>query len=196
MHNENPSSPAKRAFDFLISLLAAPFALILCGLMAIPIAIECRANPFFLQWRLGQFEKPFRILKLRTMHVHTPTGASHVVGLDYVLKTGKIARLTKIDELPQLWNVLMGEMSLVGPRPGLPTQTELTDERRAHGVFALKPGITGISQIAGLDMSTPKALAISDANYAGTWSVLRDLKILSLTAFGNGQGDAASKSST
>lgn len=196
MQTENSSSTAKRAFDLLISLLAAPFALMLCGLMAIPIAIECRASPFFLQWRLGQFEKPFRILKLRTMHVHTPTDASHVVGLEYVLKTGKIARLTKIDELPQLWNVVMGEMSLVGPRPGLPTQTELTDERRAHGVFALKPGITGVSQIAGLDMSTPQALAISDTHYAAKWSIVQDLKILSLTAFGNGQGDAASKSST
>jgi O-antigen biosynthesis protein WbqP len=194
MHNKNSSSSAKRAFDLLISLLAAPFALILCGLMAIPIAIECRANPFFLQWRLGQFEKPFRILKLRTMHVHTPTDASHVIGLEYVLKTGKISRLTKIDELPQLWNVVMGEMSLVGPRPGLPTQTELTDARRAHGVFVFKPGITGVSQIAGLDMSTPKALAISDANYTEKWSIVQDLKILSLTAFGNGQGDAASKS--
>jgi O-antigen biosynthesis protein WbqP len=196
MQNESFSSIGKRAFDLLVSLLAAPFALVLCGLMAIPIALESRASPFFLQWRLGQHEKQFRILKLRTMHIHAPTRASHMVGSEFVLKTGKIARLTKIDELPQLWNVLAGRMSLVGPRPGLPSQTELTNERRANGVFALKPGITGVSQIAGLDMSTPKALAIFDATYPKEWSAMRDLKILCLTALGNGQGDAANKSST
>lgn len=196
MQNESSSELGKRAFDLLSSMLIAPFALVLCGLMAIPIAIESRANPFFLQWRLGKNEKQFRILKLRTMHLHAPTRASHMVGSEFVLKTGKIARITKIDELPQLLNVLAGQMSLVGPRPGLPSQTELTRERRAYNVFALKPGITGVSQIVGLDMSTPKALAISDATYPKKWSVARDLKILFLTVLGNGRGDAASKSST
>jgi O-antigen biosynthesis protein WbqP len=196
MQNENSSKIGKRAFDLLSCLLVAPFALVLCGVMAVPIAIESRANPFFLQWRLGQNEKPFRILKLRTMHLNAPTRASHMIGLEFVLKTGKIARITKIDELPQLWNVLTGQMSLVGPRPGLPSQTELTNERRTHNVFALTPGITGVSQIVGLDMSTPQALAVSDATYPKEWSITRDLKILCLTILGSGRGDAASKSST
>ena len=184
----------KRVFDLLLSILAVPFALPLCIIAGAAIWFECRASPFFWQSRLGRNEAPFRLLKLRTMAVDTIQAASHEVGASQILRTGRIIRKTKIDELPQLWNVLKGEMSLVGPRPGLAVQLELTAARREYDVFALEPGITGISQIAGLDMSSPWELAKLDATYAQPWSVHTDLRILVRTVLGKGSGDAAAKS--
>ena len=182
---------AKRILDCGIVLLAFPLAALVCALCAIPVWIEGRANPFFLQTRLGRSERPFWLLKIRTMSAGTAQGASHEIGTSTVLRVGRIIRKLKIDELPQLWNVLTGDMSLVGPRPGLPNQLELTEARRAHGVFALRPGITGVSQVAGLDMSTPWKLAENDAHYLGSWRARRDLHILWQTIGGGGRGDAA-----
>lgn len=182
----------KRIFDLVVALLLAPVALVLCVLVAIPILVECRSSPFFWQVRLGKHERPFRLLKLRTMAVGTRDAASHEVGASHILRTGVVLRKLKIDELPQIWNVLTGDMSLVGPRPGLPLQAELTEARREHRVFDLRPGITGLSQIEGLDMSTPWELAVSDARYIGGWSLRQDISILLHTAFGKGAGDAAS----
>jgi lipopolysaccharide/colanic/teichoic acid biosynthesis glycosyltransferase len=184
----------KRALDLAVALALLPFAALLCGLLAIAIAIECRGAPFFMQTRVGRYEKSFRLLKLRTMAIGTATGASHEVGTATILQSGKLLRKLKIDELPQLWNVLAGDMSLVGPRPGLPTQAELTACRRAAGVYALTPGITGAAQVQGIDMSTPELLANVDATYIGPWSLRRDLSILVQTIFGGGRGDAASSS--
>lgn len=181
----------KRTFDLLIALLAAPIAAIVCILVAIPIAIEGRCSPFFWQERLGLHEKPFWLIKLRTMRADTPQAGSHEIGENAILRTGAVIRKLKIDELPQLWNVICGHMSLVGPRPGLPSQDQLRDARRSHGVFDLKPGITGVSQVAGLDMSQPWQLAESDARYGGTWSLWTDLRLLWQTLAGGGRGDAA-----
>jgi O-antigen biosynthesis protein WbqP len=181
----------KRIFDFTLALLLSPFVLVICLLVAGPVALECRASPFFFQRRLGMKERPFWLLKLRTMHVSTPHGASHEVGLSAVLRSGRLLRRLKIDELPQIWNILIGTMSFVGPRPGLPSQTELTAERRRHGVFDLRPGVTGPAQIRGIDMSTPVRLAEVDSSYAGPWSLWRDLHIILATATGSGSGDAA-----
>ena len=84
-------------------------------------------------------------------------------------------------------------MSFVGPRPGLPSQVALADSRRRHGVHRLLPGITGVSQVQGLDMSTPERLAETDAGYLGRWSAMRDVRLLIRTAMGGGRGDAASR---
>lgn len=183
----------KRIFDILVCLLAIPVAMALCFIIGIPIALEAKASPFFFQWRIGVGEKKFRILKLRTMKYNTPSVASHDINPGYLLKTGRLARVTKIDELPQLWNVLLGEMSIVGPRPCLPEQIELVEARRKNGIFALRPGITGISQVQGLDMSTPNLLAEVDAIYLQPWSFRLDLRIILLTAIGKGRGDASQK---
>ncbi len=191
MHEAHASHRGKRIFDMTICLMALPFAILLCVLIAIPIVIEAQASPFFRQWRVGQFERPFKILKLRTMRPDAPSVASHTIGEGYMLTSGRLARAIKIDEIPQLWNVLRGEMSLVGPRPCLPSQLELIEARRAAGVFALLPGITGVSQVQGLDMSTPQLLARADADYLQSWSLLHDLKIGLLTVIGRGRGDAA-----
>ncbi len=180
----------KRIFDFALALALAPVALVMCLLAAIPVAIESRASPLFFQTRLGLRERPFRLLKLRTMHSSTPSMASHQVGAGNILKSGRLLRRLKIDELPQIWNVLNGTMSFVGPRPGLPNQLDLTEARRGHDVFALVPGITGEAQIRGIDMSTPERLATMDKSYDGPWSLTRDLRILWATATGAGAGDA------
>lgn len=183
----------KRIFDLAIVITVAPFACVVCFLVAIPISIEAKASPFFLQRRLGYRQRPFLLLKLRTMHPDTPAGGSHEIGVKTILKCGRILRKLKIDELPQLWNVLRGDMSLVGPRPGLEMQMELAKFREKYSVFELFPGITGVSQVHGLDMSTPDLLAQMDATYLGSWSLRRDLKILVQTVLGRGSGDAASR---
>ncbi|HWW55902.1 MAG TPA: sugar transferase [Sphingopyxis sp.] len=182
----------KRLFDVLLGLTLIPIAVIACLAAAIPIAIEAKASPLFFQTRLGVRERPFRLLKLRTMHVATPSLASHEVGASSILVTGRLLRRLKIDELPQIWNVLNGTMSFVGPRPGLPNQVELTEARRKQGVFDLVPGITGVAQIRGIDMSTPEKLALADKSYGQPWSLVQDLRILWATATGAGSGDAAS----
>lgn len=182
----------KRLFDILLGLSLSPIAIIACLAFAIPIAIEAKASPLFFQTRVGLRERRFRLLKLRTMHVATPSVASHEVGTSSILVTGSLLRRLKIDELPQIWNVLNGTMSFVGPRPGLPNQVELTEARRKLGVFNLIPGITGMAQIRGIDMSTPQKLALIDKTYDQPWSLARDLRILWATVTGAGSGDAAS----
>ena len=183
----------KRFFDLIVSCSVLPLAIPICLVAAVAIWIECKASPFFWQIRIGRNETPFRLLKLRTMAVDTIQAASHEVNRQQILRVGQIIRAIKIDELPQLWNVLTGDMSLVGPRPGLPLQQELITARRQYNVFELLPGITGVSQIAGMDMSSPWELAKLDATYNQSWRVTRDLSILCRTILGSGSGDAATK---
>lgn len=115
---------------------------------------------------------------------------THQAAAAHVTALGKFLRQSKLDELPQLWNVLWGEMSLVGPRPCLPTQAELIDERRQRGVLNIRPGITGLAQVRGIDMSDPVVLAEIDAEYLRIHSFAVDLKILFRTFFvGSGRGD-------
>lgn len=173
----------------LALLLAAP-ALAICAIAAVVIWTGDRANPFFVQVRLGRDERPFRLVKLRTMRVGTGDLPSHEAARQSITTVGAVMRRIKLDELPQLWNVLRGDMSFVGPRPGLPSQRELAECRRRHGVDRLLPGITGISQVQGLDMSTPERLAATDASYAQRWSFVRDVRLLIRTASGGGRGDA------
>jgi O-antigen biosynthesis protein WbqP len=107
----------------------------------------------------------FRCHKLRTMYAGTASMPTHEVSVSRITPIGGFLRRTKLDELPQLWNVLKGEMSLVGPRPCLPAQTVLVEERRRRGVAALRPGITGTAQLRGVDMADPAKLAEIDAEY-------------------------------
>lgn len=181
---------AKRVFDLTLALLLAIPAALACGVAAFLIWLDDRASPLFVQVRLGRDERPFRLVKLRTMRVGTGDRPSHEAGRQNITPVGALLRRTKLDELPQLWNVLRGDMSFVGPRPGLPSQTELADSRRLHGVHRILPGITGVSQVRGLDMSTPQNLAETDALYLRDWSLNRDLKLLMHTALGGGRGDA------
>lgn len=150
-------------------------------------------SPLFFQQRVGRNKKPFILVKFRTMRVDTPNAASHLVGANAITNMGKFLRRTKLDELPQLWNVLIGDMSLVGPRPCLFSQEELINARDVLGVYGVRPGITGIAQLRSIDMSTPELLARTDAEWLNKISVTLYLNLLVQTVLGRGRGDAASK---
>ena len=146
-------------------------------------------NPIFVQVRVGKNKKAFKLIKFRTMKSDTPSLASHLVNKRSLTKFGGILRSLKIDELPQLINVLNGEMSLVGPRPCLFNQFELIKLRENYNVFSVKPGITGLSQIKGIDMSNPLKLAKTDFKMISTIKQIHYFKYLFLTFYGKGIGD-------
>jgi O-antigen biosynthesis protein WbqP len=190
------NATAKRLFDLALACLA--------GIPAVPVVMLCAAairltSPgpaIFRQQRVGRDGRTFTCLKLRTMHAGTAHAPSHETGPAAITPLGRWLRRLKFDELPQLWNVVTGDMSLVGPRPCLPTQTELIEARARLGVDRIRPGITGVSQIAGLDMSEPQRLAAMDATYLGDMSIGRDVSVLARTVLGvfrrkDAIGDAA-----
>ncbi len=146
-------------------------------------------SPLFLQKRVGRYQKAFVVVKFRTMRPDTASVATHLADASAITPLGRFLRRTKLDELPQLWNVLKGEMSLVGPRPCLFTQKELIYERAACGVFEARPGITGLAQIQGVDMSTPKLLAETDAKMLKTITTGNYFRYIVLTILGRGAGD-------
>jgi O-antigen biosynthesis protein WbqP len=146
-------------------------------------------SPLFFQTRVGQFQRPFTLVKFRTMKPSAASVATHLADPNAVTKLGTVLRKTKLDELPQLWNVLRGDMSLVGPRPCLFNQTDLIAERAARKVFDIRPGITGLAQIQGIDMSTPVRLAETDAKLIANLTVSTYLKYIVATIVGAGSGD-------
>ncbi|WP_428547827.1 sugar transferase [Profundibacter sp.] len=167
----------KSVVDRLLALLLLGPAMFLCIPAMIAIRIESRGNPLFLQTRVGRNQKPFTLFKLRTMAHGTGDRGSHEVSAAQVTRIGQLLRRTKVDELPQIINVLIGNMSFVGPRPCLPNQSELIAERDARNVFSVLPGITGPAQLSGIDMSTPRELAIADAAYISERSLRMDLEL-------------------
>lgn len=171
-------------FSFLGLLIGFPVLLTLYV-----IGLFDTGSPLFRQERVGRNQKPFTLVKFRTMKVDTASVASHLASSASITKFGVFLRKTKLDELPQLWNVLKGEMSLVGPRPGLFNQQELTDARDALGVFAVRPGITGLSQVSEIDMSTPELLAKTDARMIEKLTVADYIKYIFQTITGKGSGD-------
>lgn len=179
-----------RSFDIFISLFGLLLASPLLGIIFIFCLFDT-SSPLFMQERVGRNEKLFTLVKFRTMRKNTATMASHLVEKSAITSLGHVLRKTKLDELPQLWNVLMGEMSLVGPRPGLSSQLELRDARRRYNVFIARPGITGLAQINNIDMSTPEILAQTDAKMILELSPCSYFKFIFMTILGRGQGDAA-----
>lgn len=177
-----------RFFDVVFSLagLVVGFPVLL---VLYVIGLFDTGSPLFFQQRVGRHQKPFTLVKFRTMKVDTASVATHLASSASITKFGAFLRRTKLDELPQLWNVLKGEMSLVGPRPGLFNQEELTSERDAFGVFAVRPGITGLAQVSEIDMSTPKLLAETDAKMIASLSVKDYFKYIFMTVLGKGAGD-------
>jgi O-antigen biosynthesis protein WbqP len=146
-------------------------------------------SPLFLQERVGRHQQPFVLVKFRTMRPDTTSVATHLADASAVTSFGRFLRRTKLDELPQLWNVLCGEMSLVGPRPCLFNQEELIAERSALGVFDARPGITGLAQIQGIDMSMPAFLAKTDAEMLSSLGLRDYFRFIFMTVLGKGTGD-------
>lgn len=147
----------------------------------------------FAQERVGKEGNIFTCYKFRTMSKDTRQAGTHEISESAVTPFGAILRRTKIDELPQVWNILKGELSLVGPRPCLPVQEELVTERKKRGVLDILPGITGLAQVQGIDMSDPVRLARKDAEYIARRGLLLDIKIVLGTFLGRGQGDRTEK---
>lgn len=176
----------KRLFDILLAIPLAVLALPVILVAAAWIRLSSPGPVFFAQERVGRHERTFRCHKLRTMLQGTRAAPTHEIGPQAVTSAGRVLRKLKLDELPQLWNVLVGEMSLVGPRPCLPQQVELVEHRRALGVYTLRPGITGLAQLRGIDMSDPARCAKTDAEYLATRSLWSDMNILLRTLIGGG----------
>ena len=177
-----------RTLDLLFSamgmLLLSPLLILLLTLGW----LDTR-SPFFQQERVGKNQRSFTLVKFRTMRPNTASVASHLADASAITPFGRFLRRTKLDELPQLWNVLCGDMSLVGPRPCLPNQQDLIFERAARDVFSVQPGITGLAQIQGIDMSTPELLAKTDAEMLSQMSFLNYFRYIFLTLLGKGAGD-------
>ncbi|MDB4222411.1 sugar transferase [Granulosicoccus sp.] len=179
----------KRLLDVVLSILVLPIAIALSLIFGLLFLLINRENPLFVQSRVGQYGQVFRLVKLRTMSSATKNLPTHLVSGADISTLGKIMRAIKVDELPQLYNVLRGDMSLVGPRPCLPTQHELITERINMGVYEAKPGITGYAQVRGIDMSVPKTLALADHVYLQQQKIMLDFSLLLQTVVGRGSGD-------
>lgn len=178
-----------RLLDFLAAFFGLLFLWPLLLIVTIIGSFDT-GSPIFVQERVGRNKKPFKLIKFRTMSIETKSVASHLANNASITKLGSFLRKTKIDELPQLINVLKGEMSLVGPRPNLFNQDELIKEREEQGVYDVLPGITGLAQVQNIDMSTPELLAKTDKQMIDSLTLKDYFKYILMTATGRGSGDA------
>lgn len=181
-----------RFLDIVLACLGLIAALPLLLVLYL-IGLFDTGSPLLFQTRVGRFQKPFTLVKFRTMLPDAAHVASHLADASAITPLGAFLRRTKLDELPQLWNVLKGDMSLVGPRPCLPTQVELIGARERLGVYTVRPGITGLAQVIGIDMSTPAVLAHTDAQMLRSMSLKHYLRYIFQTVLGKGTGDAIQK---
>ena len=173
----------KRFFDLLLAIiLLIPFFPVII-LIAILIRLESPGSPIFKQERVGENSQPFIIYKFRTMRIDTPDIPTNEFDDrdKYITKMGRFLRVTSLDELPQLFNIIKGDMSFVGPRPPLFSQEELVKNRKASGVDQFKPGVTGWAQINGRDDIDDDKKFEYDLYYQENQSLWLDLKILILT---------------
>ena len=197
-HEQYAADPVPRfglyaAVKRSIDLLAVVAVLILAGWAMVAIALYIRLDSkgpaIFAQRRVGQHGRIFTCYKFRTMAAGTAHAATHEVSAAMVTRAGRFLRRTKLDELPQIANVLLNQMTLVGPRPCLPSQAELVARRADRKVLDLKPGITGLAQVKEIDMSDPSRLAAWDNRYGTFRTLLLDCVILVRTVVGGGSGD-------
>ena len=165
--------------DILLSLCGIVVLILPMGLIALAIKIDSEGPVFFKQKRVGKNKEHFNILKFRTMRTDTPPDApTHELSdpEKWITKTGKILRKTSLDELPQLFNILRGQMSIIGPRPALWNQFDLIEERDKYGVNNVRPGLTGWAQINGRDELEIDIKATFDGEYVEKMSFAFDIK--------------------
>ena len=159
-----------RLFDLIFSFFGLTILLPVLSLLWI-IGLYSNGSPIFTQKRIGHNQKPFLLIKFRTMHINTKSVPTHLIDNSAITPFGHFLRRTKLDELPQLLNVLLGDMSLVGPRPCLSSQKKLISERQKRGIFGVKPGITGLAQVTNIDMKKPILLAKTDSKMVENMSL-------------------------
>jgi O-antigen biosynthesis protein WbqP len=186
----------KRIFDGVMAALGIATLWPLALLLATAIAVSDGLPVLFRQQRVGRDERPFTLWKFRSMRQGTADLPTHLASAASVTAIGRFLRRSKLDELPQLWNVLKGEMSFVGPRPCLPSQTDIIEARRRRGALSLPVGITGLAQLRGFDFSTPEQVASSDAEYGRRASLAFDLWLIMQTAVGRAKDDADARMSS
>jgi len=177
-----------RLFDIVLSALGLILSLPVLLVIGLIGALDT-GSPLFRQERVGRFQQPFVLFKFRTMRRETVSVPTHLADAGAITRFGRVLRRTKLDELPQLWNVLRGDMSLVGPRPCLFSQAQLIAERESRGVYAARPGITGLAQVRGVDMSTPELLAETDARMLSELTLVNYFRYILSTLIGKGLGD-------
>jgi len=180
----------------LLDILFAAVGLILLSpvfIFLLFVGLLDTGSPIFIQKRLGKCLRPFKLMKFRSMRLNTQAVATHLIEASEITKWGSLLRRSKLDELPQLINVIKGDMSFVGPRPNLFGQDELIAERSDRGVYSVRPGITGLAQVRKIDMSTPKLLAVTDAEMIQNFGMRSYFKYIFLTLLGRGFGDRVIK---
>lgn len=173
----------KRALDLIFGILLLIIFLLPMIVIAVWVALDSKGPIFFKQVRYGKNTVPFVMYKFRTMQLDAPEVANHDfqdINL-FVTSSGKFLRGTSLDELPQIWNVVKGDMSFIGPRPLAKTDIQVIKLRHQSGADLVKPGITGLAQINGRNLVSNEEKAAFDSEYAKTVSVLNDLTIFFLT---------------
>jgi O-antigen biosynthesis protein WbqP len=173
----------KRIFDILLGCLAAMILLVPVWLVGMAVRITSKGPALYWSDRIGQNNVIFKMPKFRSMQVGTPAVATHLLGNpnSYLTPIGSFLRTSSLDELPQLWSVLAGDMSFVGPRPALFNQQDLIELRTKYGVHLLLPGITGWAQVNGRDELPNVDKVALDVFYLKNQSLRLDIKILWMT---------------
>jgi len=170
----------KRTFDILVGI-GAGLVFLPIGLgIALAIRLDDGGPVLFRQVRVGRGGRPFKINKFRTMAVKTPNCPTASLGNPdrYITRVGRFLRKSSLDELPQLWNLILGQMSVVGPRPLIPEEGDIHELRHRWGVYAVRPGITGLAQVNGRDLVRDPEKAAMDRDYVRGFSIWLDLSIL------------------
>jgi O-antigen biosynthesis protein WbqP len=178
----NSSGQIIRIFDFLFSLIGLIFLSPLLILLWV-IGLLNNGSSLFMKRRVGRNLKSFVLIKFRTMPIKTRYAGTHLIKDIKLTSFGYFLRRTKLDEIPQLFNVLLGDMSLVGPRPCLFNQKKLISERKKREVFKVRPGITGLAQISGINMKTPTLLAKTDQKMIKNMSLYNYFSFIIKTIF-------------
>lgn len=174
----------KRILDILFSVVLIVFLMPIMVIIGVAVRIESNGGAIFKQKRVGQNKKAFICLKFRTMRIDTPQNIPASKLSDpqkYITRVGKFLRRSSLDELPQLFNVLKGDMSLVGPRPLIFEETEMHERRENEGIYALRPGLTGLAQIKGRNLLLDNEKLENDKFYLENLRIRLDARILFLT---------------
>ncbi len=184
--NNYTLTPGKRVYaviksilDFLISLIGLVILALPMALLALVIRLDDRGPVFFRQQRIGKDQMRFSMLKFRTMRTDTPKDTATHLLTDpqrYITRVGRFLRRTSLDELPQLFNILAGQMSIVGPRPALWNQDDLVEEREKYGVHQVRPGLTGWAQVNGRDELEIPVKARLDGEYIAKFGFIMDVR--------------------